>query len=149
MLFLEFVNGGSSLAFTFEYSFFFFFCNAYSSITLSRYEAVELRDGDKGKYLGKGVSKAVKNINDKISEALIGMDPTLQSKIDQAMIDLDKTENKVILVQPLFFLFFFSNAVFGILPALNLMCNNSDSAIVLVILMAFLERMQITGYALA
>ncbi|XP_061375435.1 cytosolic enolase 3 [Gastrolobium bilobum] len=58
------------------------------------YEAVELRDGDKGVYLGNGVAKAVKNINEKISEALIGMDPTLQSQIDQAMIDLDKTEKK-------------------------------------------------------
>lgn len=60
-----------------------------------RYEAVELRDGDKAVYLGNGVAKAVKNINEKISEALIGMDPTLQSQIDQAMIDLDKTEKKV------------------------------------------------------
>ncbi|MED6227373.1 Beta-enolase [Stylosanthes scabra] len=58
------------------------------------YEAVELRDGDKGIYLGNSVAKAVKNINDKISEALVGMDPTLQSQIDQAMIDLDKTEKK-------------------------------------------------------
>eukprot|EP00268_Persea_americana_P014420 TRINITY_DN16412_c0_g1_i2.p1 TRINITY_DN16412_c0_g1~~TRINITY_DN16412_c0_g1_i2.p1 ORF type:complete len:363 (-),score=85.59 TRINITY_DN16412_c0_g1_i2:762-1850(-) len=58
------------------------------------YGAVELRDGDNGKYLGKGVSKAVKNINEKISEALTGMDPTLQSQIDHAMTDLDKTENK-------------------------------------------------------
>lgn len=63
-------------------------------LTNIRYEAVELRDGDKGKFLGKGVSKAVKLINEKISETLIGMDPTLQSQIDQAMIDLDKTENK-------------------------------------------------------
>lgn len=58
------------------------------------YEAVELRDGDKGMYLGNSVTRAVKNINEKISEALIGMDPTLQSQIDQAMIDLDKTEKK-------------------------------------------------------
>ncbi|CAN8247416.1 unnamed protein product [Cochlearia groenlandica] len=58
------------------------------------YEAVELRDGDKGMYLGNSVSKAVKNINEKISEALIGMDPKLQAQIDQAMIDLDKTEKK-------------------------------------------------------
>ncbi|XP_054818396.1 cytosolic enolase 3-like isoform X2 [Prosopis cineraria] len=58
------------------------------------YEAVELRDGDKGVYLGNSVAKAVKNINERISEALIGMDPTLQSQIDQAMIDLDKTEKK-------------------------------------------------------
>ena len=62
-----------------------------------RYEAVELRDGDKGMYLGNSVTRAVKNINEKISEALIGMDPTLQSQIDQAMIDLDKTEKKVML----------------------------------------------------
>ncbi|KAG5053493.1 hypothetical protein JHK87_005691 [Glycine soja] len=65
-----------------------------SGNSTSMYEAVELRDGDKGVYLGNGVAKAVKNINDKISEALIGMDPTLQSQIDQAMIDLDKTEKK-------------------------------------------------------
>ncbi|XP_011032191.1 PREDICTED: cytosolic enolase 3-like isoform X2 [Populus euphratica] len=58
------------------------------------YEAVELRDGDKGMYLGNSVTRAVKNINEKISETLIGMDPTLQSQIDQAMIDLDKTEKK-------------------------------------------------------
>lgn len=58
------------------------------------YEAVELRDGDKSIYLGNSVNRAVKNINEKISEALIGMDPTLQSQIDQAMIDLDKTEKK-------------------------------------------------------
>ncbi|GLT37664.1 hypothetical protein SLA2020_119680 [Shorea laevis] len=58
------------------------------------YEAVDLRDGDKGSYLGNSVTKAIKNINEKISEALIGMDPTLQSQIDQAIIDLDKTEKK-------------------------------------------------------
>ncbi|XP_044469600.1 cytosolic enolase 3 [Mangifera indica] len=58
------------------------------------YEAFELRDGDKGTYLGNSVNRAVKNINEKISEALIGMDPTLQSQIDQAMLDLDKTEKK-------------------------------------------------------
>ncbi|KAI4382410.1 hypothetical protein MLD38_008380 [Melastoma candidum] len=58
------------------------------------YEASELRDGDKGVYLGNSVKRAVRNINEKISEALIGMDPTLQTQIDQAMIDLDKTEKK-------------------------------------------------------
>lgn len=60
-----------------------------------RYEAVELRDGDKGTYLGNGVTRAVKNVDEKISEALVGMDPTLQSQVDQALIDLDKTEKKV------------------------------------------------------
>ena len=62
----------------------------------TRYDAVELRDGDKKLYLGSSVTKAVKNVNEKISEALVGMDPTLQSQIDQAMIDLDKTEKKVL-----------------------------------------------------
>lgn len=46
-------------------------------------------------YLGNSVTKAVRNINERISEALIGMDPTLQSQIDQVMLDLDKTEKKV------------------------------------------------------
>lgn len=46
-------------------------------------------------YLGNSVAKAVKNINERISEALIGMDPKLQAQIDHAMIDLDKTEKKV------------------------------------------------------
>ena len=64
-------------------------------IVNARYEAFELRDGDKGVYLGNSVTRAVNNINEKISKALIGMDPTLQSQIDQAMIDLDKTEKKV------------------------------------------------------
>ncbi|EOY33836.1 Cytosolic enolase 3 isoform 5 [Theobroma cacao] len=64
------------------------------------YEAVELRDGDKGTYLGNAVTKAVKNINEKISEALVGMDPTVQLQIDQAMIDLDKTEKKDITILP-------------------------------------------------
>ncbi|KAL2541157.1 Cytosolic enolase 3 [Abeliophyllum distichum] len=67
---------------------------APSGVSSGMYEAIELRDGDKGTYLGNGVSRAVKNINEKISEALIGMDPTLQAQIDQAMIDLDKTEKK-------------------------------------------------------
>ncbi|CAA6675517.1 unnamed protein product [Spirodela intermedia] len=59
-----------------------------------QYERSELRDGDKGKYLGNSVSKAVRNINEKIAEALIGMDPTLQSQIDHTIMDLDKTESK-------------------------------------------------------
>lgn len=68
-------------------------------LSICRYEAIELRDGDKGVYLGNGVSRAVKNVNEKISEALIGMDPTLQVQIDQAMIDLDKTDKKVAILQ--------------------------------------------------
>ena len=57
-------------------------------------EAIELRDGDSSRYLGKGVLTAVANINDKIAPQLIGMDCTAQSAIDQAMIDLDGTDNK-------------------------------------------------------
>lgn len=71
-----------------------FRASAPSGDASGMYEAVELRDGDKGTYLGNSVNRAVKNVNEKISEALIGMDPTLQSQIDQAMIDLDKTEKK-------------------------------------------------------
>jgi len=58
------------------------------------YEAVELRDGDASKYLGKGVLKAVTSINEKISPILVDMDPIKQAEIDKAMIDLDNTENK-------------------------------------------------------
>ena len=58
------------------------------------HEAHELRDGDKKRYNGKGVLKAVKNINTKIAKKLVGMNPQNQKKIDKAMIDLDGTENK-------------------------------------------------------
>jgi enolase len=58
------------------------------------HEAVELRDGDKKRYLGKGVLKAVNNVNTKINNALLGMDATEQAMIDQIMIDLDGTANK-------------------------------------------------------
>ena len=57
-------------------------------------EAIELRDGDKSRYLGKGVLKAVEHINTEICEAIIGLDVEDQAFIDQTMIDLDGTENK-------------------------------------------------------
>jgi enolase len=57
-------------------------------------EAIELRDGDKSRYLGKGVLKAVHNVNNVISEELIGMDVTDQAGIDKKMIDLDGTKTK-------------------------------------------------------
>ncbi|WP_297336817.1 phosphopyruvate hydratase [Algoriphagus sp.] len=57
-------------------------------------EAVELRDGDKSKYLGKGVLKAVSNVNDVIAPELVGMDVFEQNMIDQIMIELDGTANK-------------------------------------------------------
>lgn len=58
------------------------------------YEAHELRDGDQGRYLGKGVSKAVENIRSEIAPALIGKNVLEQTRIDQIMIDLDGTPNK-------------------------------------------------------
>jgi len=58
------------------------------------HEAVELRDGDKGRYLGRGVLKAVDNVNTTLNEELRGMDITDQKGIDMAMIELDGTENK-------------------------------------------------------
>lgn len=57
-------------------------------------EALELRDGDKQRYLGKGVVQAVENVNNEIAQALIGIDASEQSYIDQIMIDLDGTDNK-------------------------------------------------------
>lgn len=57
-------------------------------------EAVELRDGDKSRYLGKGVENAVENVNEKISYELEGLDAFDQTLIDQTLIDLDGTENK-------------------------------------------------------
>ncbi len=57
-------------------------------------EAIELRDGDKGRYLGKGVLQAVENVNTEISEAIIGLDAEEQAFIDGALIELDGTENK-------------------------------------------------------
>ncbi len=57
-------------------------------------EAVELRDGDKLRYLGLGVLKAVENVNDKINRELEGLDALDQTLIDQTMIDMDGTENK-------------------------------------------------------
>ncbi|ELC8360709.1 phosphopyruvate hydratase [Clostridium perfringens] len=58
------------------------------------YEAVELRDGDKDKYLGKGVEKAVANVNDTIAEEIIGLNVLDQAYIDKTLIELDGTKNK-------------------------------------------------------
>jgi enolase len=57
-------------------------------------EAIELRDGDKKRYLGKGVLKAVENVNTEIAEAIIGLDAAEQAFIDQTMIELDGTDTK-------------------------------------------------------
>lgn len=58
------------------------------------HEAVELRDGDKERYLGKGVTKAVDNVNDVIAEAIIGLEATRQTEIDELLVRLDGTPNK-------------------------------------------------------
>ncbi len=57
-------------------------------------EAIELRDGDKARYLGKGVLRAVENVNTEISEAIIGLDAEEQAFIDKSLIELDGTDNK-------------------------------------------------------
>ena len=57
-------------------------------------EAIELRDGDKARYLGKGVLRAVENINTEISEAIMGLDATEQAYVDKTLIELDGTDNK-------------------------------------------------------
>ena len=65
-----------------------------SGASTGTFEALELRDGDRGRYNGKGVLKAVENVNTKISQAIVGMEAGEQEKIDRAMIELDGTENK-------------------------------------------------------
>jgi enolase len=65
-----------------------------SGASTGEHEAVELRDGDKKRYLGKGVAKAVKNVNGAIAEALANLDAAEQRALDQKMTELDGTENK-------------------------------------------------------
>ena len=65
-----------------------------SGASTGSFEAVELRDGDKSRYLGKGVLKAVENVNTIIKEKIIGMNAYDQVKLDKALIELDGTENK-------------------------------------------------------
>ena len=65
-----------------------------SGASTGAFEAVELRDGDKSRYMGKGVLNAVKNVNEIIAPKLIGMDVYIQAKIDKTLIEIDATENK-------------------------------------------------------
>ena len=65
-----------------------------SGASTGQKEALELRDGDKSRYLGKGVLKAVEHVNNEIAQAVIGLDAAEQSYIDKVMIDLDGTDNK-------------------------------------------------------
>src|ERR1041385_5183461 len=65
-----------------------------SGASTGEHEAVELRDGDKKRYLGKGVLKAVENVNGELADALCGADAADQRALDQKVIELDGTENK-------------------------------------------------------
>jgi len=65
-----------------------------SGASTGEFEAVELRDGDQGRYLGKGVRKAVDNVNEEIAPQVIGMDACCQAALDKTLIELDGTENK-------------------------------------------------------
>src|SRR5271169_4739475 len=65
-----------------------------SGASTGEHEAVELRDGDKSRYLGKGTQKAASHVNGEIAAALAGHDATDQAAIDAAMIELDGTPNK-------------------------------------------------------
>lgn len=67
---------------------------APSGASTGEFEALELRDGDKGRYLGKGVTKAVENINTVISKAIVGLDASDIYAVDKAMIDADGTKDK-------------------------------------------------------
>src|SRR6058998_2725381 len=65
-----------------------------SGASTGEHEALELRDGDKSKYLGKGVLKAVANVNQEIAKAVVGLDATDQRALDRRMIELDGTPTK-------------------------------------------------------
>src|ERR671938_625740 len=65
-----------------------------SGASTGEHEAVELRDGDKSRYLGKGVLRAVEHVNEDILDALVGLDASEQQYIDRTLIDLDGTPNK-------------------------------------------------------
>ena len=68
-----------------------------SGASTGEHEAVELRDGDKSRYNGKGVLKAVENVNDRIADELIDFDAADQAEIDNMLITLDGTDNKSVL----------------------------------------------------
>ena len=65
-----------------------------SGASTGAFEAVELRDGDKDRYLGRGTQKAVKNVNEEIAGEIVGLDATDQVSIDQLLLELDGTPNK-------------------------------------------------------
>ena len=89
-----------------------------SGASTGAYEAVELRDGG-DRYLGKGVLKAVGNVNDVLGPAVMGMDPTDQQAIDDAMVALDGTPNKATLG---------ANAILGVSLAVSKAGAAADSS---------------------
>jgi len=86
-------RGNPTVEVELETNFGLFFASVPSGASKGKYEAVELRDGGK-RYFGKGVLKAVRNVNEIISRALKGKDPTKQKEIDQTLIELDGTKQK-------------------------------------------------------
>jgi enolase len=86
-------RGNPTIEVELEIDFGKFFASVPSGASRGKYEAVELRDGGK-RYLGKGVKKVIENINEVIAKKLKGLDVTKQKEIDQALIELDGTENK-------------------------------------------------------
>jgi enolase len=87
-----------------------------SGASTGAFEAVELRDGDKGRYLGKGVQKAVDNVNDEIASEVVGLDALDQVTVDKVMIELDGTPNKAKLG---------ANAILGVSLAVAKAASNS------------------------
>ena len=86
-----------------------------SGASTGEHEAVEMRDGDKSRYLGKGVLKAVKNVNEQIAKAMAGVDVTDQIALDKKMLELDGTKNKAKLG---------ANAILGV----SLACARASAA---------------------
>jgi len=86
-------RGNPTVEVELETDFGNFFASVPSGASRGKYEAAELRDGGK-RYFGKGVKKAIKNIEEIISKKLKGFDVTKQKEIDEALIELDGTENK-------------------------------------------------------
>lgn len=68
--------------------------SAPTGVSISKHEVLELRDNDEDRFNGLGVLKAIANVNQKISQKIAGFDPTKQTKVDQALVDLDGTSNK-------------------------------------------------------
>src|SRR5687768_1216779 len=100
-----------------------------SGASTGEHEAVELRDGDKAKWLGKGVSKAVENVNTAIADQLIGLDSRNQAAIDRLLCELDGTPNKSRLG---------ANAILGV----SLACAHAAAAVKGVPLWRHLDRGQ-------